>query len=174
MIYAILLLPLCYILANIFFIGGVQDPVKYIYTTTGIISTILLMLCLSIFKNKYKLTKYKKPLGLFSFFYAFLHLLNFIVFDSNLNIAFIIKQSLQKPFIYLGMISFFILLFLAITSTKKLFKKFYKYHKLVYISFILLTIHWIMAQKSLNASQYAYILITIILALLKIKQKIKL
>ena len=109
---------------------------------------------------------------LLGFFYALLHLLTFIVLDAQFDLEFVIKETLDKPFIYLGMIAFFILLFMGLTSTKKLFKKYNKYHKLVYISLILITIHWIMAQKSINISQFIYIFIIIVIGYFKLLQMI--
>jgi sulfoxide reductase heme-binding subunit YedZ len=117
--------------------------------------------------------KYRKEIGILGFFYAFLHLTNFVVFDAQFDLNFIIKETFEKPFIYLGMIAFFILLFLAITSTKKLFKKFYTYHKLIYFSLIFITIHWIMAQKSLNIEQFFYITIVLVITYYKCVQLIK-
>ena len=86
-------------------------------------------------KEKINLMKYRKEIGLLGFSYALLHLLNFIILDAQFDFQFVIKETLDKPFIYLGMIAFFIILFMAITSTKKLYKKYNKYHKLVYLFF---------------------------------------
>ena len=49
---------------------------------------------------------------------------------------------------------------MAITSTKKLFAKFNKYHKAVYLVLILVTIHSSMAQKVLSSLEYTFIVIT--------------
>lgn len=111
-------------------------------------------------------------IGLFGFFYAFLHLLNFIVLDAEINFAFILKESFEKPFIYLGMIAFFILLFMAFTSTQQLFKKYNKYHKFIYLALILITIHFVMAQKSLSIIQFGYIVIILFLGYCKLLQQI--
>lgn len=173
-IYLIAFLPIVYLLIRLFIFDDVNDPIKYIYTITGVSATIILFISIiiSMIKNKINLMKYRKEVGLLGFFYAFLHLINFIVFDASFDFEFIIKETLDKPFIYLGMISFFILLFMAITSTKKLYKKYNNYHKLVYISLILITIHWIMAQKSININQFIYIGIILILGYYKLLQLI--
>jgi sulfoxide reductase heme-binding subunit YedZ len=174
-IYAIAFLPIVYLLIRLFVIDDVNDPIKYIYTITGASATVILFISIliSLIKEKINLMKYRKEIGIFGFFYAFLHLTNFVVFDAQFDLNFIIKETFEKPFIYLGMIAFFILLFLAITSTKKLFKKFYTYHKLIYLSLILITIHWIMAQKSLNIEQLFYIAIVLVITYYKCVQLIK-
>ena len=70
------------------------------------------------------------------------------------------------------MIAFFIILFMAITSTKKLYKKYNKYHKLVYLFLILITIHWIMAQKAISILQFSYIIAILIIGYYKLLQQI--
>ena len=70
------------------------------------------------------------------------------------------------------MIAIFILLFMTITSTKKLYKKYNKYHKLVYLSLVLIMTHFIMAQKALSVLQMFYIGIVVVIAFLKANQYI--
>ena len=172
--YLIAFLPIVYLLIRLFIIDDVNDPIKYIYTITGVSATVILFISIiiSLIKEKINLIKYRKEIGLLGFFYAFLHLLNFIVFDASFDFEFILKETVEKPFIYLGMIAFFILLFMATTSTKQLFRKYNKYHKLVYLSLILITIHWIMAQKSVNITQFIYIGIILIIGYYKLLQQI--
>ena len=128
-IYLIFFLPVVYLLIRLFIIDDVNDPIKYIYTITGVVATVVLFISIliSLIKEKINLMKYRKEIGLIGFFYVFLHFLNFIVLDAQFDFDFVIKETLDKPFIYLGMIAFFIVLFMAITSTKKLFKKYHKY-----------------------------------------------
>ena len=173
-IYSIAFLPIVYLLIRLFILDNVNDPIKYIYTITGASATIILFISIiiSMIKNKINLIKYRKEIGLFGFFYAFLHLINFIILDASFDFEFIIKETLDKPFIYLGMIAFFILLFMMITSSKQLFRKYNKYHKLVYVSLILITIHWMMAQKSLTIVQFIYIGIILIIGYYKLLQQI--
>ena len=173
-IYLIAFLPIVYLLIRLFIFDDINDPIKYIYTITGVSATIILFISIiiSMIKDKINIIKYRKEIGLLGFFYVFLHLINFIVFDASFDFEFIIKETLDKPFIYLGMISFFILLFMAITSSKQLFRKYNNNHKLIYISLILITIHWIMAQKSINITQFIYIGIILIIGYYKLLQQI--
>lgn len=101
-----------------------------------------------------------------------MHFLNFYILDAELDFSFVISESLDKPFIYLGMIAFFILVFMALTSTKKLFAKYNKYHKFVYLALVLITIHFIMAQKSLSILQLVYISIILLISYCKLLQQI--
>jgi len=172
-IYLIAFLPIVYLLFRLFILDDVSDPIKYIYTITGVSATVILFISIliSLIKDKINLMKYRKEIGLLGFFYAFLHLLNFMVLDALFDFEFIIKESLDKPFIYLGMMAFFIVLFMAITSSKTLFRKYNKYHKLIYLSLILITVHWIMGQKALSIMQYIYIILIIIITYYKLQQQ---
>ena len=174
LLFIVLLLPLAFSSYELFIIENVKDPIKYIYTITGATATVIIFasITLSLITKWINLIKYRRMIGLFGFFYAFLHFLNFFILDAELNFSFLIKETLDKPFIYLGMIAFFILIFMAITSTKKLFRKFNKYHKLIYLALILITIHFIMAQKSLTIIQLVYILLILGLSYCKLLQQI--
>lgn len=153
----------------------VNDPIKYIYSFTGTCSIVLvfLTLCVSLLKKRINLMKYRRMIGLYAFFYAFLHFLVFFVLDAQFDVAFVIEESLDKPFVYLGMMAFFALLFMAITSTKKLFKKYNKYHVSIYVVAVLVTVHFVMAQKSLSFEQLGYLLLIVGIGILKILQKSK-
>lgn len=169
-----LLLPFVY-LVYMLFVQEVQDPIKYIYTVTGATALTLLYFTtfISIFKKTLNLIRYRRTIGLFSFFYAFLHMLNFLILDMELDIASAVEETLEKPFIYLGMSAFFILVFMAVTSTKKLFSRFYKYHKLIYLALAFTTIHFVMAQKALSLNQWGYLVMMLLIGILKLLQHIK-
>ncbi len=174
LIYVILLTPLVVLSMQILIFDNVVDPIKYIYTVTGATAAVVLFfsITISLISKKINLIKYRRLVGLFGFFYALLHLLNFVVFDAEYDIGFIIEETLDKPFIYLGMIAFFILLFMSLTSSKSLFKKYKKQHQFIYLALILITIHFIMAQKSITILQLGYIVMIFILAYCKLLQKI--
>ncbi len=173
-LFLTLLIPFFYLLVELFILQSVTDPIKYIYTVTGSTATVILFftITISLIRKYINLIPYRRMIGLYGFFYAFLHLLNFYILDAELDFSFVIKESLDKPFIYLGMIAFFILLFMALTSTKKLFAKYNKYHKFVYLALILITIHFIMAQKSLSILQFIYIGIILLISYCKLLQQI--
>ena len=174
LIYTLLLAPLFLMIIRILILEDITEPVKYIYIVTGSSAIVILFItiCISMMKNKINLMKFRKEIGLFGFFYAILHLVNFALFDASLDLLFILEETIDKPFIYLGMISFFILLFMSVTSTKTLFKKYKNYHKSIYLVLILTTIHWVMAQKSINITQFIYIGISIFIAYCKLVQQI--
>lgn len=169
---SVLLLPLLFLLYMLFVVE-VEDPIKYIYSITGATALTLLYATTSIsmLTKIVNLIKYRRTVGLFSFFYAFLHMLNFVILDMELDFASAIDETLEKPFIYLGNIAFLILLFMAVTSLKSLFSKFYKYHKLIYVAILFTSVHFVMAQKALSVDQWIYLLIMLIIVIFKFLQR---
>lgn len=170
LIFVLLLIPSIYLVLKLFIFQTPNDPIKYIYTVTGATAISILFFTTTLSLWFKKLIKYRRMIGLFGFFYAFLHLCNFLILDMEIDLVFAFEETIDKPFIYLGMISFILLFFMAATSTKKLFKKYNKYHKVLYIVLILTTIHFVMAQKSLSLLQYGYLMIIVIILLFKIKK----
>lgn len=101
------------------------------------------------------LSKYRRMFGLFTFFYACVHLSLWFVdwwFDWPAMWGEIVKHK----FILIGMLTFLILLPLAITSTngwiRRLGKRWAKLHRLVYVAAITGTIHYLWGLSSKEGS----------------------
>jgi sulfoxide reductase heme-binding subunit YedZ len=173
-IWLLLLLPLSFLLYGLFLVG-VEDPIKYIYTVTGGTALTLLFITtsVSILQRRVNLVRYRRLVGLFGFFYALLHLSNFVVLDMELDPVSALKETVDKPFIYLGMLSFAVLLFMAVTSVPSLFPKYYKYHKLLYAALVMASIHFVMAQKVLSPMQWWLLAVMIFIGVLKFLQRTK-
>ena len=92
-------------------------------------------------------------LGLFAFFYGFLHFITYIWFTVYFDIPKIVEDVAKRPFITVGFTGFVLMIPLAITSTKKWIsrlggKRWQLVHKLIYITGILGVIHYIWRVKS--------------------------
>ncbi|MEJ2469364.1 MAG: ferric reductase-like transmembrane domain-containing protein [Campylobacterales bacterium] len=172
LLYLLLSAPLFFLLYRLF-VAGVEDPVKYIYTVTGATALTLLYAAttFSLIKKRINLLRYRRAVGLFSFFYALLHMLNFVILDMEMNLSAAIDETLDKPFIYLGMGTFLILLFMAITSLPSLFRKYHRYHKVIYLALLLATIHFVMAQKVLAYWQWGVLAVMVTIGVLKVFQR---
>jgi sulfoxide reductase heme-binding subunit YedZ len=90
--------------------------------------------------------QYRRMLGLFAFFYGTLHLASYWAFDVNFDVGLMVKDTVKRPFIFMGMAAFLTMLPLALTSTKgwirRLGKKWTLLHRLVYVSAICAAIHF--------------------------------
>lgn len=172
LILILLSIPSIVLYFQVFILENQTDPIKYIYSVTGITAFIILLFTTSVsmIRKYLNLVKYRAVIGLMGFYYTFLHFLNFIILDMELDFLFALKESLDKPFVYLGLIAFFVILFMAITSTTELFKKYNKYHKFLYLALILITIHFVMAQKSLSILQWISLSIIFLIGFFKALQ----
>ena len=143
------------------------DPIKMLYSYTGIgaISLLLLSLAPSTCKRVcgQNWLRFRKTIGLLSFVYALLHVSIFIVLDSEFDFITIFEKSLKKPFIYVGLIAFVIVLLMALTSTKKLFARFSTYHKAVYLALTLALLHSFWAQKVAGVFEYGIVFVGVLL-----------
>ena len=134
------------------------NPVEFFLRTTGVLTLIFLLITLSVTPlRKYfgwnNLIKFRRMLGLYTFFYACTHLVTYSIFDKSLNISAIVSDVWQRPFIAVGMLAFFLLIPLAVTSTNGMIKRlggknWARLHKLSYLIAILGVIHFWMIVKS--------------------------
>ena len=62
------------------------------------------------------LARFRRMLGLFTFFYAFMHFLAWIVLDRELRLADIVEDLTERPFITIGFTAVVLLAALASTS----------------------------------------------------------
>ncbi|WP_333805264.1 ferric reductase-like transmembrane domain-containing protein [Sulfurospirillum sp.] len=143
------------------------DPIKMLYSYTGIgaISLLLLSLIPSTCKRicGLNLLRYRKTIGLLAFMYALLHVSVFVILDSEFDFITIFEKSLKKPFIYVGAIAFIILFLMTLTSFKKLFSKFSTYHKTVYLALALALLHSFWAQKVAGVFEYSVVAVGVVL-----------
>lgn len=134
------------------------NPVEFFLRTTGVLTLVFLLITLAVTPlRKYfgwnELIKFRRMLGLYAFFYGFLHLITYSIFDKSFNVVEIAKDVWQRPFIAVGMLAFFLLIPLAVTSTNGMIKRlggknWGKLHKLTYPIAILGVIHFWLIVKS--------------------------
>ena len=102
-----------------------------------------------------QLAKYRRMLGLFTFFYACVHLSLWFV-DWWFDWPSMWDEIVKHKFILVGMLTFLILVPLAITSTngwiKRLGKRWARLHRLVYLAAITGTIHYLWGLSSKQGS----------------------
>ncbi len=114
------------------------------------------------------LIRFRRMLGLFAFFYAFLHFLSYVWLDQFFVLDEIIKNVIKRPFITVGFASFLMLIPLAITSTNRMVqrlggKRWQKLHRLIYVVAIGGVVHFVWLVKSDLTQPLIY---AVILALL--------
>lgn len=103
-------------------------PQEFAIRTTGSLTLIFLTLTLTVrplmeWLRVPALSGLRRTAGLFSFFYALLHLTAYSWFDKELQVRAIVADTLERPFIFLGMAAFLLLLPLAVTSTRAMVRR---------------------------------------------------
>jgi sulfoxide reductase heme-binding subunit YedZ len=146
------------------------NPQEFALRTTGILTLVFLLITLSVtplrkLTGRNDLIKFRREIGLFSFFYAFLHFLIYLVFDRELNLASAAGDVIQRPFVAVGMAAFFLLIPLAATSTNRMIKRlggrrWQQLHRATYLIAVLGCLHYYLIVKT-DATQpllFAFVL----------------
>ena len=141
------------------------NPIQEISQRTGKYALVLLVLSLvctplnTVFGLKQALPL-RRPLGLWAFAYALLHLLNFAVIDYGLNPQLLREAIVEKRYVLVGFAAFLLLLPLAFTSTKgwqrRMGKRWKRLHQLVYLAAPLAVVHFVWLVKADVREPLAY------------------
>ncbi len=97
-------------------------------------------------------TALRRPLGLWAFWYAVLHLCCYLVFDHSFMLGEIVEDIVERPYITVGFAAFLMLLLLAATSPARMMKRlggrrWKRIHRLVYPAAILAAVHFLWSVK---------------------------
>ena len=160
LVFIICLVPAAWV-AWAFFAGRLGvNPIREAEIQTGLWTLRFLAIALAVTPARRithwnVLGKYRRMLGLFTFFYACVHLSLWFV-DWWFDWPAMWDEIVKHKFILIGMLTFLILLPLAITSTngwiRRLGKRWTKLHRLVYIAAITGTIHYLWGLSSKQGS----------------------
>jgi methionine sulfoxide reductase heme-binding subunit len=150
------------------------NPLSVITLSTGHWTLYLLLITLSISPLR-KITRmnwlirFRRPLGLFAFFYGCLHLMTYLWFDKFFDVHEIVKDIYKRPFITAGMTAWLLMFPLALTSTAASIrwlggKRWQALHRLAYASAIAAVVHfWWLVKRDLTRPE---IMAAILVALL--------
>ena len=142
----------------------------------------LIFICLTLAMSPLKrftslafLTKFRRMLGLFVFFYATIHLLTYIGLDYRFDWQPIFNDVLKKKFIFIGFSAWLLLIPLAATSSQKMInllkQNWKKLHRIVYIIAIFGALHYIWLSKTIFFKPLIYSVIIVVLLILRIRIK---
>lgn len=145
------------------------NPIEALIHQTGIWSLRLLWLTLAITPARQlfqwpQLLRFRRMLGLVTFFYLCLHLCCWLILDQGLIWATILEDVIKRPYISVGFIAFILLVPLALTSTRsamrRMGKNWLRLHRLIYLSALLALLHfyWRIRADYLEFSLYALLL----------------
>ena len=134
------------------------NPIDVITRTTGRWTLTFLLITLSVtpvrkLSGLAWLIRFRRMLGLFAFFYGSLHLMTYVWLDKFFNVHEMLHDIAKRRFITAGMTAWFLMLPLALTSTKGWIrrmggKRWQKLHCLIYFSAAAGVVHFIWLVKA--------------------------
>jgi sulfoxide reductase heme-binding subunit YedZ len=169
-------------LLRLFILGYLGDltanPIEFITRSTGTWTITFLCMTLAMSPLRWitgfsQWVQLRKTLGLFTFFYGFLHFTIWYWLDHNLNFLAMISDVIKRPFIAMGFIAFVIMSLLAITSKQTAMRllggKWKMLHRFIYLIAILAVIHYFWHKEGKRDFTVVYIYTGIIFSLLFIR-----
>jgi methionine sulfoxide reductase heme-binding subunit len=142
LIFLVALVPLL----RLIYLGFTNDlsanPIEFITRSTG--TWALVLLCVTLAMTPLRMLtgssiwiRYRRMLGLFSFFYACIHFGIWIWLDLDFDLIEMWKDVVKRPFITMGFLSFVFMIPLALTSNhwaqKKLGRRWSFLHRSIYV-----------------------------------------
>ncbi|SCB61996.1 sulfoxide reductase heme-binding subunit YedZ [Rhizobium aethiopicum] len=173
LLYAVGLVPAAWT----FYLGATDqlgaDPVKTFELFLGIWTIRFLILTLAVSPARellgWNYLRYRRALGLLTFYYALMHFTVYMVLDQAMDIQAVVNDVLKRPFIMFGMAALAMLIPLAMTSNnfsiRRLGKNWIRLHRLVYLIAACGSLHFALSTKILDLEQYIYVGLIIALIL---------
>jgi sulfoxide reductase heme-binding subunit YedZ len=156
-VFCLSLIPLISLSAGVLTHSLGANPIEVLTCDTGLWALRFLLLTLAVspivfFTRSQAIVSIRRMLGLYSFFYASIHMLLYLWLDQFFDFKAIIDDIIERPFITVGLASFLALIPLAATSNRYMIEKlgsqkWKSLHKLVYYIAIGGAVHFFMLVK---------------------------
>jgi len=156
------------------------DPAKDIQHFTGRMALkfllgALLVTPLARYGKQPLLIRVRRLVGLWCFAWATLHLVSYSLLELGIdNLGLLGSELISRPYLTLGIVSWFILLLLSLTSfqkaQRKLGKNWQRLHNAIYLVLILAPIHYLWSVKTLSPQPWIYAFLALILLLWRYKK----
>lgn len=166
------------------FNGGLgANPIEFLTFATGDWTLRMLLITLAVSPLQQRtglavLVRFRRMLGLFTFFYVCCHFLIWFVADHSMDVSGMFEDIIERPYITLGFSAFLLLIPLALTSNKLSVRRlgaarWTRLHRLVYLIAILAILHyiWLVKADYLEAGVYAFIAAALLLLRLPILRR---
>ncbi len=149
------------------------NPIEEIQDRFGIWALRFIMITLTITPMR-RIThwnwlgRFRRMFGLFTFFYALMHFLTWLILDSELLISAILEDLTKRPFITIGFAALVLLTALAVTSTdgmrRRLGRRWQKLHYAAYVIALLGVWHyWWQVKKDVTEPLYYAAILAVLL-----------
>lgn len=150
-VWILCLAPVSYLAYTLYLDPG-ANPIETITNFTGIWTLRFIMLTLAITPLRWltavnQVINYRRLIGLFAFFYGFLHFMTFFFFDHQFDVAAMFDDVRKRPYITAGFAAFVLMIPLAVTSTTGWIrrmggKNWNLLHRLIYLTAMAAVLHY--------------------------------
>ena len=169
LVHLLCLLPMVWLIYTAYQDGLGANPIEYITRYSGDWTLRILLVTLTVsplarLTHTPRILKYRRAIGLYTFFYAVCHFVTYIWLDQFFDWNSIVLDIAKRPFILVGFTAFVLLIPLAVTSNDRavryLQNSWRTLHKLVYVIAIAGLLHywWLVRADFLKATVYLIIL----------------
>ena len=144
-----------YPLARWFLLGWQGDltanPTEFLTRSSGIWTLVCLLVTLSVtplrdLSGQPALIRLRRLCGLFTFFYASLHMLAWAWWDQGFILPAMVEDAVTRTFVCVGLVTFLVLLLLALTSSQRamrtLGRGWKRLHRWIYLAGALSIVHF--------------------------------
>ncbi|MEJ8562681.1 protein-methionine-sulfoxide reductase heme-binding subunit MsrQ [Yoonia sp. GPGPB17] len=145
------------------------EPINVLERAYGEIALILMVAGLMVTPLRnwtgVNLIKFRRAIGVTSFFFVLAHFLVFAILDVQ-SISRVWEEVVKRPYVTVGMVSFLMLIPLALTSNNLSVRKmgaaaWRKMHKLTYPAAILGAIHYLWLVKGFQLEPIIYLVVIV-------------
>jgi sulfoxide reductase heme-binding subunit YedZ len=176
-VFLLCLLPALLVVGDAFGVTGSlgANPIENILDRFGNWALRFIMIALAVtplrrLTNWNWLSRFRRMFGLFTFFYAFMHFITWLVLDRELRFADISEDLLERPFITLGFVAVLLLCALALTSftaiRRRMGRNWQKLHYAAYIIGVLGVWHyWWQVKKDITEPLIYAVILSVLLGL---------
>ena len=184
LVFLLCLVPLAWVITDLFEITGTlgANPVESMLNRFGVWSIRFILIALAVTPLRKLtgwnwLTRFRRMLGLFAFFYVLLHFLVWLMLDRGLYftpfsevIPYVIEDITERTFITIGFAALLMLLAMAVTSTngmrRRMGRNWQRLHNTVYVVGILGVWHyWWQVKKGPDDAIYYAAILAVLLGL---------
>lgn len=166
LLFVVSLLPFTWLLWALFNDQLGANPVEKLTHETGLWSLRFLLLTLTVtplmrLTRIAAFSRFRRMLGLYTFFYALCHFAIWFVADHSLDIASMWMDIVDRPYITMGFLGLLVMVPLAVTSNRfmvsRLGRQWLRLHQLTYVVLMLAVLHfiWLVKADYLEAGVYS-------------------
>ncbi len=174
-VFLLCLVPAALVVTDAFEITGQlgANPIEEIQDRFGIWAIRFIMITMAVTPLRHLtgwnwLLRFRRMLGLFTFFYVLIHFLTWLILDQSLLLSAIAEDLTERPFITIGFTALVLLTAMAVTSTngmrRRMGRRWQKLHYSVYVIGLLGVWHyWWQVKKDANDAQIYAVILAVLL-----------